>query len=190
MRRIDFATLILAPLLAYGQAVVAAPEDSSPTSDGVSSEWTGYVSLDTRLFFHSPVHSGQDDQNLSAAFQPEYYRNWDDGAQTFVFTPYWRLDANDDERTHADLRELFWRMESEALVFRAGVDIVFWGVAESRHLVDIINQTDLVENIDGEDKLGQPMLNLDYLGVGHLAGLRAALFQGAHLPGKRRSSAQ
>lgn len=27
-------------------------------------------------------------------------------------------------------------------------------------MVDIINQTDLVENVDGEDKLGQPMLNL------------------------------
>ncbi len=37
---------------------------------------------------------------------------------------------------------------------------MFWGVTESRHLVDIINQTDLVENIDGEDKLGQPMVNL------------------------------
>ncbi|HEY5703037.1 MAG TPA: hypothetical protein VIV20_06155, partial [Gammaproteobacteria bacterium] len=34
------------------------------------------------------------------------------------------------------------------------------GVIEFQHLVDIINQTDLVENIDGEDKLGQPMLNL------------------------------
>lgn len=39
----------------------------------------------------------------------------------------------------------------------------FGGVTESQHLVDIINQTDLVENIDGESKLGQPMANLDYL---------------------------
>lgn len=36
----------------------------------------------------------------------------------------------------------------------------FWGVAEARHLVDIINQTDEVENFDREDKLGQPMINL------------------------------
>jgi hypothetical protein len=37
---------------------------------------------------------------------------------------------------------------------------VFWGVTESLHLVDVINQTDLVENLDGEDKLGQPMVNV------------------------------
>jgi hypothetical protein len=40
------------------------------------------------------------------------------------------------------------------------VDRVFWGVTESRHLVDIINQTDLVANINEEVKLGQPMLRL------------------------------
>jgi len=34
------------------------------------------------------------------------------------------------------------------------------GATESLHLVDIINQTDVVEAIDGEDKLGQPMVSL------------------------------
>jgi hypothetical protein len=37
---------------------------------------------------------------------------------------------------------------------------VFWGFTESNHLVDIINQTDLVEDINLEEKLGQPMVNL------------------------------
>jgi hypothetical protein len=40
---------------------------------------------------------------------------------------------------------------------------VFWGVTEFKHLVDIVNQTDLVENIDGEDKLGQPMAHLSLI---------------------------
>ena len=40
---------------------------------------------------------------------------------------------------------------------------MFWGVTELRHLVDIINQTDLVENLDGEQKLGQPMVQLTLL---------------------------
>jgi len=43
---------------------------------------------------------------------------------------------------------------------RVGIGKVFWGVTEFVHLVDIINQTDLVEDIDGEDKLGQPMVDL------------------------------
>lgn len=37
-------------------------------------------------------------------------------------------------------------------------------MTESQHLVDIINQTDYVENPDGEEKLGQPMINLSYSG--------------------------
>ncbi len=40
---------------------------------------------------------------------------------------------------------------------------MFWGVTESQHLVDLINQTDLVENPDGEDKLGQPMVNVSFI---------------------------
>ncbi len=46
---------------------------------------------------------------------------------------------------------------------RTGIRKVFWGVTESQHLVDIINQTDNVENPDGEEKLGQPMINLSFL---------------------------
>lgn len=34
---------------------------------------------------------------------------------------------------------------------------VFWRVTESRHLVDIVNHSDNLEDIDLEDKLGQPM---------------------------------
>ena len=45
---------------------------------------------------------------------------------------------------------------------RLGVDRVFWGVTESQHLVDIINQTDLVEHPNKESKLGQPMAHLTW----------------------------
>ena len=44
-----------------------------------------------------------------------------------------------------------------------GISKVFWGVTESRHLVDIINQVDGVEDIDEEDRLGQPMLEYGLL---------------------------
>ena len=66
----------------------------------------------------------------------------------------------DDQRTHADLREAYWAWQDDEYELIVGVDKVFWGVAESRHLVDIINQTDLVEDLDEEDKLGQPMVNV------------------------------
>lgn len=135
----------------------------NPVSSGASGEWSGSISLQTRLFFNSPAFPEQDDQNVSAALEPDYYLEWANGNQSFAFSPFYRYDANDSKRTHADIRELYWRGEYGQTVFKAGVDVVFWGVTESQHMVDIINQTDWVEDIDGEEKLGQPMLNVDYL---------------------------
>lgn len=127
-------------------------------------EFSGYVSGELRLFSHDGQYPGQEDDNLSLAIQPEYYRNWDDGRQSFTVTPFLRLDQSDPERTHADLRELTWLMAADAWELRLGLRKDFWGVTESRHLVDVINQTDLVESPDGEEKLGQPMANLALIG--------------------------
>jgi len=66
----------------------------------------------------------------------------------------------DEERNHVDVRELMWINAMGDWELRLGVGKVFWGVTESLHLVDVINQVDLVESPDGEEKLGQPMLNL------------------------------
>ncbi len=121
--------------------------------------------LEGRYFFDKPLNERQPDDphNLSFALQPEYYHEWADGAQSFTFTGFGRLDENDRERSHADLRELYWRRGAESFEWRVGVRKVFWGVTESAHLVDIINQGDLVENLDNEDKLGQPMVNLAWV---------------------------
>jgi len=148
-------------------------------------EWTGSISTELRYFPSTPLDGRQyDHENLSLSAQPEYYRKWDNGDQSFIFTPFIRIDQNDSERTHADIRELAWVKVTEKWELRAGVRKVFWGVTESQHLVDIINQTDLVENIDGEDKLGQPMINMAFitdsgtLDVFFLTGFRERTFPG------------
>jgi hypothetical protein len=131
-----------------------------PVPATAQGEWSGQVSAEARLFRQAPAHPGQRAGSLSLAFQPEYYRAWDEGRQSLVFTPFLRLDSRDAERSHVDSRELAWIRASDDWELRLGIRKLFWGVTESQHLVDIINQTDLVENPDGEDKLGQPMLNL------------------------------
>ncbi len=73
--------------------------------------------------------------------------------------PFARWDAHDSERTKWDVREASWEFNAQHWELGAGIRRVFWGVTESNHLVDIINQTDLTENLDGETKLGQPMVN-------------------------------
>ena len=121
-------------------------------------EWSGYVAVDSRSFLSAAAYEGQGDGDLSLVFEPELYREWNGGRDSFTFTPFVRYDDRDAERTHFDLRELFWQRVGRDFELRVGWSRVFWGVTESRHLVDVINQTDLVEDFDGEDKLGQPMI--------------------------------
>lgn len=103
---------------------------------------------------------GQSRTNASLRAQIELWHSPNDGQDTLTVTPFLRIDAEDSERTHADLREAFWRHTGTGYELRTGFRQVFWGVTEGAHLVDIINQTDTVESIDGERKLGQGMLNL------------------------------
>jgi hypothetical protein len=127
----------------------------------LEADWSGYLALEGRFFFEGPAYPQQESGvGLSLAFEPELNLNWDDGSQQLNFRPFGRVDRLDSDRTHADIRELEWIIARDLWELRLGVRQIFWGVTESQHLVDIINQTDLVENPDGEDKLGQPMLNL------------------------------
>jgi len=117
------------------------------------------VGAQARTFFDEGL-DGQSRFHPSVSVQLEYYRAWDDERQSLTFTPFYRYDAEDDERTHFDLREGFWTLVGDDWDLSVGVKQIFWGVTEFNHLVDVINQTDLVEDIDGEEKLGQPMVQL------------------------------
>jgi hypothetical protein len=123
-------------------------------------QWSGYVSGQFRGFFEDPVDPRQHNTYLSAAAEPRFDHSWQDGDHSFDTRLFYRVDQYDDNRTHGDIRELSWTGVFDTLELTAGISKVFWGVAETQHLVDIINQTDLVENVDGEDKLGQPMIKL------------------------------
>ena len=130
----------------------------------VGADWTGSISYEYRYFPHAALYAEQHGNNSSIALQPEYHSQWDNGRQLFSFVPYVRKDENDDARDNTDIRELSWQKAADAWEIRLGIRKVYWGVTESQHLVDIINQSDLAANPDGEDKLGQPMLNLALVG--------------------------
>ncbi len=123
------------------------------------------VSTEARYFFSEPLTTRQDsDQtNLSISVEPEYFVETEDRNNSFTFSGFYRFDEMDDERTHGDIGELYYHYISRSYELRTGIRQVFWGKTESVHLVDIINQTDGVENFDGEDKLGQPMINLAWI---------------------------
>jgi hypothetical protein len=123
--------------------------------------FAGFVAAELRGF---PEDARFDDQfdglQPSLVLQPEWNWQSDSRDDQFNFIPFARLDSRDQRRSHADIREAYWLHIGAQWEVLAGINRVFWGVTESRHLVDIINQTDFVEDIDGEDKLGQPMVQL------------------------------
>jgi hypothetical protein len=122
---------------------------------------SGFVAGELRGFADDAQFPDQfDGVQTSLIVQPEFTWLADSGADQYSFIPFVQLDSQDSRRTHGDIREAYWRRVSGEWEVLAGVNRLFWGVAESRHLVDIINQTDLVEDLDGEDKLGQPMLKV------------------------------
>lgn len=122
-------------------------------------DYSAELGLESRWFVQDARQSQQQENlGLSVMFEPEFRYQSDDRSLQIGFVPFVRYDAEDSERTHADLREGYIRHIGDEWEVTVGVDKVFWGVTESRHLVDIINQTDLVEDVDQEDKLGQPMV--------------------------------
>ena len=141
------------------------------------------LALQSRGFARSGSH-GQSSLDASISLQPEYHRAFASGTDSMTFSAFLRYDSEDERRSHWDLRELYWNHTGADWEIRAGVQQVFWGVTEFRHLVDIINQTDLVEDIDEEDKLGQPLINLSLvrdwgiLDLFLLTGFRERTFPG------------
>jgi len=123
---------------------------------------SGSLALQTRAFWDDSQWVGQDDQALQGSLVAIAEFRWrnEDGNQRASMIPYLRWDASDDERSLLDFREAYWAVEGDDYELLVGANTVFWGVTESVHLVDIINQTDFAGDIDGEDKLGQPMVSL------------------------------
>ncbi len=158
-----------------------------PVTAPAPSSGSAYLDLDLAVQtrgYRQRGSVGQDRFQPSVSLRFEYHRSWDDDRSSLTFSPFLRWDAVDDERTHADVRELYYSRVGDDWELHLGARQIFWGVTEFHHLVDIVNQTDLVENVDGEDKLGQPMAQLSLvrdwgiLDLFLLTGFRERTFAG------------
>lgn len=141
------------------------------------------VGLQTRWFARESLNNG-DQAQQSIAATLDLSRDWNDGADSIQLSAFGRLDSDDSRRTHADLRQFSYIHVADTWQLEVGLGQVFWGVVEFNHLIDVVNQTDLVENIDTEDNLGQPLIGLTLLRdwgtleVYALPGFRERLFAG------------
>lgn len=147
-------------------APVLADEAAAPlfaALDPEYAEFYGSFQLETTRFADDPAFAGQERDGFSLAFEPTFLAEWRGGDLAFTLTPFFRYDGADDARSHADLRVAKIDYRSGDYELTVGADYVFWGRTEAVQLVDIINFTDGVEGLDGEDKLGQPMIRLTRL---------------------------
>ena len=109
-------------------------------------------------------HAESPQAGASAALDATWAHAFGDGGQSLRVEGFGRVDQHDDQRSHADLRQAYWEYLGDAWTASAGWRRVFWGYTESRHLVDVINQSDFVEDLEAENKLGQPMVTGSWIG--------------------------
>ncbi|MES2662883.1 MAG: hypothetical protein V4629_06240 [Pseudomonadota bacterium] len=151
--------------------------------DSSQKKWTHKLGSEFQ-YFPLKGTQNQEQANFSIFLSSELYWESDNNDQSFTFLPYVRLDQQDPNRTHFDLREAHWDFVGDWWEVKTGITRVFWGKTEFVHLVDIINQRDGVEGLLEEEKLGQPMINGSFiLGNGVLdlyvlAGFRERTFAG------------
>ena len=133
----------------------------------VGHQVVGQVSIENRWYPENGAYSDQSQHSAGLALEPEFYFESASG-WSFNFVPFLRYDSADSRRSHVDLREAYFLFFGDAgdgeWELRLGVDRVFWGVVESNHLVDIVNQTDLVEHPNQEVELGQLMAHATWSG--------------------------
>ncbi|NQZ23866.1 MAG: hypothetical protein HRT53_17675 [Colwellia sp.] len=138
-----------------------AREIAKKTASDLEFEASGKMAVEQRYFLKEGLYSQQLSRSQSSfSIEAELYWQWNEGSDSVIFTPFYRVDSQDEQRTHGDIRELAYVHASDDWELRIGIRKEFWGVTEFQHLVDVINQTDGVEDFDGEDKLGQQMVNL------------------------------
>ena len=147
---------ILKPLLSLAILLPALAAGSAGASWDISAN----LDITARIFSEDPRWPGQHEATTQFNLGGAAEFRWRGEEARASIVPTLRYDETDDERSLADLREAYWAREADDYELLVGFNTVFWGVTESVHLVDIINQTDAVADIDGEDKLGQPMINL------------------------------
>lgn len=127
------------------------------TNSSIIHDFELELETEYRFFYKDGLFAKQKNHFPAFAIRPKYTLEWDKGYQSINVEGFFRFDV-DDERTHWDIRELYYQKAKGNWELSVGLKKIYWGVTESNHLVDIINQTDAVESFDGEQKLGQPLV--------------------------------
>lgn len=146
----------------------------------------GSTAADIRGYVQPPRYGGQAaGHGISLKAEPEAYAQSKDEDHTGTLRPFVRVDPIDTGRTHYDVRQADYRYRDNHWSFGIGAGLFDWGVMENHRIVDVLNQKDLVEDLDGSEKLGQPYTKVGYdggkwsLSVYYMPFFRDRTFPGA-----------
>ena len=68
------------------------------------------LNLENRYFLNPGLYEGQKRNYISPAFEPEFFMEWKDGRYSIKAKLFGRYDQHDENRTHADIRELYFQV--------------------------------------------------------------------------------
>lgn len=117
------------------------------------------LGIDYRIFPEKSIRQPNDQNSqFSGYLKPELELFPPNSNFEYKFSGLLRNDSSDDARDYFEIKELFIQYVDNNFDITLGSIQNFWGVTESAHIVDIINQKDYREDLDGEEKLGQPSI--------------------------------
>lgn len=122
----------------------------------------GLVQPEFSIFTNGDGKHHQSKNNYSFFTKGNFISYLDERDAKITISAIARYDEKDSERRYIDFQKLKYEQYFENYTFKIGNEIIFWGVNESFNIIDIINQSNLAEDMTGTKKLGQPLLSLAY----------------------------
>ncbi|WP_444919687.1 hypothetical protein ACJJID_11970 [Microbulbifer sp. CnH-101-G] len=118
------------------------------------------IAATARIFAEEESLAIDDSYRFGPGLEIEANAEGDIGDTGYKLRLFGSWDEQDGERRYADIRQasLHWRRDQLSL--NLGVSTFFWGVSESLNIVNVLNQADLRQAIDGKEKMGQTFASL------------------------------
>jgi hypothetical protein len=123
--------------------------------------------LSSRLDFYPDNAYGTASEGRSAEVKIDAFHDFDESRIVGEFIV--RGDEKDSGRRITEARQAYLRSPFSGFDVFVGNRHEFWGKAESKNVVDVINQSDAAANEGKSDKLGAPSISAErYLEIGEL----------------------
>ena len=123
--------------------------------------------VSTRVDFYPDHADGTASEGRSVEVKVEGYHDFDESRLVGEFVG--RMDAEDSGRRIIEARQAYFRTPLAGFDFFIGNRQEFWGKAESKNVVDVINQSDAAASQGKSAKLGAPSVSAErYFDFGDL----------------------